>query len=152
MLNYPPKRLYHFTFLLAWMQHYWHWMWLCVICILICNSLMKYDGMWCWASFHILICYLYIFFDIVSSYLSPIFNWIVYFLINFKGSSYLGYKSFIRNRLRLCQPLTVWITINYGKFWKRWEYQTTWPASWEIWMQVRKQQLELDMEQQTGSK
>ena len=41
---------------------------------------------------------------------------------------------------------------NCGKFWKRWEYQTTWPASWEICMQVRKQQLELDMEQQTGSK
>ena len=38
------------------------------------------------------------------------------------------------------------------KFWKRWEYQTTWPASWEICMQVRKEQLELDMEQQTGSK
>ena len=38
-----------------------------------------------------------------------------------------------------------------GKFFKRWEYQTTWPASWEICMQVRKQQLELDMEQQTGS-
>ena len=29
---------------------------------------------------------------------------------------------------------------------KRWEYQTTWPASWETYMQVRKQQLELDME------
>ena len=38
------------------------------------------------------------------------------------------------------------------KFWKRREYQTTWSASWEICMQVRKQQLELDMEQQTGSK
>ena len=38
------------------------------------------------------------------------------------------------------------------KIWKRWECQTTWPASWEICMQVRKQQLELDMEQQTGSK
>ena len=38
------------------------------------------------------------------------------------------------------------------KFWKSWKYQTTWPASWEIYMQVRKQQLELDMEQQTGSK
>ena len=50
------------------------------------------------------------------------------------------------------KPLTVWITINCGKFWERWEYQTTWPASWEICMQVRKQQLELDMEQQTGSK
>ena len=46
----------------------------------------------------------------------------------------------------------VWITINCGKFWKRWEYQTSWPASWETCMQVRKQQLELDMEQQTGSK
>ena len=50
------------------------------------------------------------------------------------------------------KPLTVWITINYGKFFKRWEYQTTWPAPWEICMQVMKQQLELDMEQQTGSK
>ena len=39
-----------------------------------------------------------------------------------------------------------------GKFWKRWEYQTTWPASWEICMQVKKEQLELDMEKQTGSK
>ena len=50
------------------------------------------------------------------------------------------------------KPLIMWITINCGKFWKRWEYQTTWPAYWEICMQVRKQQLELDMEQQTGSK
>ena len=40
---------------------------------------------------------------------------------------------------------------NCGKFWKRREYQTTWPVSWEICIQVRKQQLELDMEQ-TGSK
>ena len=39
-----------------------------------------------------------------------------------------------------------------GKFLMRWEYQTTWPASWEICMQVKKQQLELDMEQQAGSK
>ena len=46
----------------------------------------------------------------------------------------------------------VWITTNCGKFWKRWEYQTTWPASWETYMQVRKQQLELDMEQLTGFK
>ena len=42
--------------------------------------------------------------------------------------------------------------LNCGKFWKRWEYQTTWPASWETYMQVRQQQLELDMEQQTDSK
>ena len=48
--------------------------------------------------------------------------------------------------------LTVWITTNCGKFFKRWEYQTTWPASWEICMQVKNQQLEQDMEQQTGSK
>ena len=41
---------------------------------------------------------------------------------------------------------------NCGKFWKRWEYQTMWPTSWETCMQVRKQQLELDMEQQTSSK
>ena len=39
-----------------------------------------------------------------------------------------------------------------GKFLKKWEYHTTWPVSWEICMQVKKHQLELDMEQQTGSK
>ena len=50
------------------------------------------------------------------------------------------------------KPLTGWITRNRGKFFKRREYQTTLPASREICMQVRKQQLELDMEQQTGSK
>ena len=50
------------------------------------------------------------------------------------------------------KPLTVWITTNCVQFWKRWEYQTTWPVSSEICMQVKKQQLELDMEQQTGSK
>ena len=45
--------------------------------------------------------------------------------------------------------------VDHNKLWKfgkRWEYQTTWFASWETYMQVRKQQLELDMEQQTGSK
>ena len=51
----------------------------------------------------------------------------------------------------MLKPLTVWITTNCGKF-KGWEYQTTWPASWEIHMQFKKQQLELDMEQWTGSK
>ena len=50
------------------------------------------------------------------------------------------------------KPLTVWITTKCGKFFMRWEYQATWPASWEICMQVTKQELELDMEQQTGSK
>ena len=41
---------------------------------------------------------------------------------------------------------------NCGKFFKRWEYQTILPASWEICIQVKKQQLELDMEQLTFSK
>ena len=61
-------------------------------------------------------------------------------------------KTPISALLTMPKPLTVWITINCGKFFKRWEYQTTRPASGETCMQVRKQQLELDMEQQTGSK
>ena len=56
-------------------------------------------------------------------------------------------KTSISALLIMPKPLTVWITINCGKFFKRWEFQTTWPASWETYMQVRKQQLELDMEQ-----
>ena len=44
------------------------------------------------------------------------------------------------------KPLTVWITTNCGKLLKRWEYQTTWPVSQEICMQVKKQQLELEIE------
>ena len=43
------------------------------------------------------------------------------------------------------------ITINYGKVLKRWVKQSTLPVSWETYMWVKKQQLELDMEQQTGS-
>ena len=50
------------------------------------------------------------------------------------------------------KPLTVWITANCGKFLKRWEQQIMWPASWETCMQVKKQQLEVNIEQQTGSK
>ena len=61
-------------------------------------------------------------------------------------------KTSISALLTMPMSSSVWIRINCGKFWKRWEYQTTWPASWETWMQVRKQQLEPDMEQQTGSK
>ena len=61
-------------------------------------------------------------------------------------------KTSISALLSTPKPLTVWITTDCEKFWKGWEYQTTWPASWETYMQVRKQQLELDMEQQTGSK
>ena len=52
----------------------------------------------------------------------------------------------------MLKPLIVWITTNCGKLLKRWEYQTTLPVSWEICMQVKKQQLEPDMEQWTGSK
>ena len=61
-------------------------------------------------------------------------------------------KTSISALLTMPKPLTVWITTNCGKFLKRWEYQTSWPVSWEICMQVKKQQLELDMKQQTGSK
>ena len=60
-------------------------------------------------------------------------------------------KTSISVLLIMPKTLTVWIKINW-KIWKRWEYQATWPASWEICMQVRKQQLELDLEQQTDSK
>ena len=52
----------------------------------------------------------------------------------------------------LCQSLWLCGSQQTGKFLKRWEYQTTWPASWETSMQVKKQQLEQDMEQWTGSK
>ena len=61
-------------------------------------------------------------------------------------------KTSISALLTMPKPLTVWITTNCGKFLKKWKYQTTCPASWEIYMQVKKQQLELDMQQQTGSK
>ena len=40
--------------------------------------------------------------------------------------------------LTMPKSLIVWITTNCGKFWKRWEYQNIWPASWEICMQVKK--------------
>ena len=47
--------------------------------------------------------------------------------------------------LATLKPLTMWITTNCAKFFKRWECQTTLPACWEICVQVKKQQLELDM-------
>ena len=50
--------------------------------------------------------------------------------------------------LTTSKPLTVWITRNCGNFWKRWEYHTTLAASLAICMQVKKQQLEMDMEQE----
>ena len=54
--------------------------------------------------------------------------------------------------LTMLKSLTLWITANCGKLLERWQYQTTLPAFQETCMQVKKQQLELDMEQQTGSK
>ena len=61
-------------------------------------------------------------------------------------------KSFTSVSLTMLKLLTVWITTNCGKFLKRWEYQITLPVSWETCMQVKKQQLEPDMEQWIGSK
>ena len=55
-------------------------------------------------------------------------------------------KTSLSALLTMPKPLTVWFTKNCGKFLKGWEYQTTCPASWEICMQVKNQQLELDME------
>ena len=55
-----------------------------------------------------------------------------------KSISRCSRKTSISALLTMPKPLTMWITINCGKFWKRWEYQTTWPAFWEICMQVRK--------------
>ena len=54
--------------------------------------------------------------------------------------------------LTMLKTLMVWITANCGKFFKKWEYQTTLLISWETCIWVRKQKLELDMEQQIGSK
>ena len=54
--------------------------------------------------------------------------------------------------LTMLKLLTLWITTNCGQFLKWCDYQNTWPASWETCMQVKEQQLEPDMEQQTGSK
>ena len=42
-------------------------------------------------------------------------------------------KTSTSDLLTIPKPLTVWVTINCGKFFKRWEYHTTWPASWEIY-------------------
>ena len=73
------------------------------------------------------------------------FRWIMEKAREFQKNIYFCFIDYAK-------ALTVWITINCGKFFKRWEYQTTWLASWEICMQQhRKQQLELDMEQQSES-
>ena len=72
-------------------------------------------------------------------------HWIIEKAREFKKNIYFCFIDYSK-------ALIVWITTNCGKFWKRWQYQTTWPASSEICMQVKKQQLEPDMEQQNGSK
>ena len=70
--------------------------------------------------------------------------WIIKIVREFQKNIYFSFIDYAK--------AFVWITTNCRKFFKRWEYQTTWPASWETCMQVRKQQLELDMGQHTGSK
>ena len=72
-------------------------------------------------------------------------HWIIKKAREFQKNIYFSFIDYPK-------PLAVWITINCEKFWKRWEYQITLPASREICMQVKKPQLEPDMEQQTGSK
>ena len=71
--------------------------------------------------------------------------WIIKKTREFQKNTYFFFIDYAK-------ALTAWIRTNCGKFWKRWEYHTTWSASWEICMQVKKPQLELDMRQQTGSK
>ena len=65
--------------------------------------------------------------------------------------SLLQWTTFCQNSPPWCNHLGWPYTTNCGKFFKRWEYGTTLPASWEICMQVKKQQLEPNMEQWTGS-
>ena len=75
-----------------------------------------------------------------------LFKWIHFLLIT------LSLTEFFQKNIYFCfidyAKAFVLITVNCGKFWKRYEYQSTWPASWEICMQVRKQQLEPDIKQQ----
>ena len=61
-------------------------------------------------------------------------------------------KKSISALLTMPKHLTMWITANCGKFFRRWEYQTTLPVSWETYMWVKKGPLEPDTKQQTGSK
>ena len=71
--------------------------------------------------------------------------WIIKKAREFQKSIYFCFIDYAK-------ALTVWITTNSGKLFKRWEYQTTLSASWETCTQVKKKQLELDMEQWTASK
>ena len=80
-----------------------------------------------------------------TGYQIPNIHWIVEKAREFKKASTSA-------SLTMLKPLTVWITTNRGIALKRWECQTTLPVSWETCMQVKNQQSQLDMEQQTGSK
>ena len=74
-------------------------------------------------------------------------------LLNYRKSKGIPEKKkSIPASFAMLKVLTVWITTNCGNFIKRWEYQTTLPASWKACAQVKTQHLELDMEQQTDSK
>ena len=103
--------------------------------------------------------YCFCFGSIPSFFLELFLHWspVAYWALINLGSSSFSILSFclfilfISALLTMPKPLTVWITTNCGKFLKRWEYYFTLPASWEICMPVKKQQLELGMEQQSGS-
>ena len=71
-------------------------------------------------------------------------HWIIKKAREFQKNIYFGFIDYTK--------VFVWITTKCGKFLKRWEYQTILPASWEICIQVKKQQLEADVEQWTNSK
>ena len=125
---------------------------------LVWGYLIKPKLVWFWPSFPILLAW----FLGISPCLM-LLNWVFQVLSGFRSNwdevedlwenvSQMGRNMAFSPLGHERSPLTVWITINCGKFWKRWQYQITWRASWETYMQVRKQQLELDMEQQTGSK
>ena len=70
--------------------------------------------------------------------------WIIEKARDFQKNTYFCFNDYAK-------ALTMWITTNCGKFLKRWECQTTSPASWETCMQVKRQQLEPYMGQLTGS-
>ena len=65
--------------------------------------------------------------------------WIIKKAREFQKNIYFGFIDYAKS-------FDSWVTANSGKSLKRWEFQTTWPTSWEIYMQVKKQQFELDME------
>ena len=82
--------------------------------------------------------------DVQAGYQIANMRWIIKKASEFQKNIYFCFIDYAK--------AFVWITTNCGTFLKIWEYQTTWPASWEICMQVKKQQLEPSKEQWTGSK